>query len=234
MNPSHRSNATNIPTPPMTTSMNLSKLTFKARKRLPLLAIPAAVALSPGRADAILTYNIFQSGADVVIQGSGEIILPETSGGPSTCSPLINASDKGFCIGPASDVQLYSLKSQQPIGFTATIASTSSDSSGLASGLISASTSFFAIDSNYVSGRPYSGSTTFRNQTLAGLGLTTTPGLIGTWTFNDLGYTANDQIQVFIGPPSASVPGPLPLLGASAAFAWSRKLRRRVGSSSSS
>lgn len=31
--------------------------------------------------------------------------------------------------------------------------------------------------------------------------------------------------------PAASVPGPLPLMGAAAAFGWSRRLRRRVGSS---
>jgi MYXO-CTERM domain-containing protein len=29
-------------------------------------------------------------------------------------------------------------------------------------------------------------------------------------------------------PPSSSVPGPLPLLGAGAAFGWSRRLRRQI------
>jgi hypothetical protein len=33
-------------------------------------------------------------------------------------------------------------------------------------------------------------------------------------------------------PPSAAVPGPLPLMGAGAAFVWSRRLRRRVKSGS--
>jgi len=32
-------------------------------------------------------------------------------------------------------------------------------------------------------------------------------------------------------PGTASVPGPLPLLGAGAAFGWSRQLRRRIGAS---
>jgi MYXO-CTERM domain-containing protein len=37
--------------------------------------------------------------------------------------------------------------------------------------------------------------------------------------------------QVVLGPPSPSgttVPGPLPLLGAGAAFGWSRRLRKRI------
>jgi MYXO-CTERM domain-containing protein len=29
-------------------------------------------------------------------------------------------------------------------------------------------------------------------------------------------------------PPGATVPGPLPLLGAGAAFGWSRRLRKRI------
>jgi hypothetical protein len=32
-------------------------------------------------------------------------------------------------------------------------------------------------------------------------------------------------------PGTASVPGPLPLLGAGAAFGWSRQLRKRIGAS---
>ena len=69
-------------------------------------------------------------------------------------------------------------------------------------------------------------------------GISTT-GLLGTWTLqsdgNGDGYTANDTINLIVGaPPVASVPGPLPLFGAGAAFGWSRKLRRRIGSVSSS
>lgn len=33
-------------------------------------------------------------------------------------------------------------------------------------------------------------------------------------------------------PPQPDVPGPLPLLGAASAFAWSRRLRQRLGASS--
>ena len=54
-----------------------------ARMRLPgmaaMIAAPAALLLSPGRAEAILTYNIFQSGSDVVVQTSGSLDLPATT-----------------------------------------------------------------------------------------------------------------------------------------------------------
>jgi hypothetical protein len=48
---------------------------------------------------------------------------------------------------------------------------------------------------------------------------------------------ASTTISNFNGPLAASgpasVPGPLPLLGAGAAFGWSRQLRRRIGTSGS-
>ena len=44
---------------------------------------------------------------------------------------------------------------------------------------------------------------------------------------------ASTTISLFNGPVAASVPGPLPLLGAGAAFGWSRQLRRRIGASGS-
>ena len=44
---------------------------------------------------------------------------------------------------------------------------------------------------------------------------------------------ASTTISLFNGPVAASVPGPLPLLGAGAAFGWSRQLRRRIGTSGS-
>jgi hypothetical protein len=51
---------------PLTTVQLLKRLT-------PLLAAPAALLLNPGRADAVLTYNIFQDGANVVLKASGSL-----------------------------------------------------------------------------------------------------------------------------------------------------------------
>ena len=86
------------------------------------------------------------------------------------------------------------------------------------------------LDSSYVQGTAISGSGLFSGQTLAGLNLSATPGLLGTWT------VGSDSIEVRVGtaPPPSSVPGPLPLLGAAAAFAHSRRLRARVRAGSAS
>jgi hypothetical protein len=79
------------------------------------------------------------------------------------------------------------------------------------------------LKSSYVSGSPIQSEAIFASRTLSGFGITTT-GLLGTWTLDGTG----DTIQVFIGAPAAAVPGPLPLLGAGAAFGWSRRLRKRI------
>jgi len=82
----------------------------------------------------------------------------------------------------------------------------------------------FAIDSTYVSSTPIVSSATFNNQTLTSLGFTT-PGLIGTWSLTG---TSETILLILGNPPAAAVPGPLPLLGAGAAFGWSRRLRKRI------
>jgi hypothetical protein len=73
------------------------------------------------------------------------------------------------------------------------------------------------MDPKYVEGTPIVSSVFFKTKTLAELRLPSS-GLLGTWTLVDSGDTINVQV----------VPGPLPLLGAGAAFACSRHLRRRV------
>ena len=69
-------------------------------------------------------------------------------------------------------------------------------------------------------------------QTLASLGLTsTTPGLLASWTI--AGSSETVEVRIGSNAPS-SVPGPLPLFGAAAAFAHSRRLRARLRAGSSS
>ena len=78
---------------------------------------------------------------------------------------------------------------------------------------------------------------------VSGIGLLTTAGSVVSVTFQGSGFgpinNANTQFDGTDGnitsstlspvlPPSAPVPGPLPLFGAGAAFGWSRRLRRRV------
>ena len=80
------------------------------------------------------------------------------------------------------------------------------------------------LDTAYVSNTPIVSSATINGTTLAGLGFTTT-GLIGTWSLTGTSETINVYL---VNPATAAVPGPLPLLGAGAAFGWSRRMRKRI------
>ncbi len=83
----------------------------------------------------------------------------------------------------------------------------------------------YTVDTGYVLGQPFYSSATFNGKSLASEGFTAT-GLVGTWTIDG----TSESINVYIGPPDP-VPGPLPLLGAGAAYGWSRRLRRRIAAS---
>ncbi len=198
----------------------------KRCKRLkPLLAAPAALLLSQGQAKAVLTYNIFESAGNVVIETSGSLNLPTPLVSTSSCNlhGVIISSIGIICTGPfTANLSTYPITG--PTSFNGSVNREADSSTGIAT--ILGGNDDIALPAAYVSGTPIVSSSTFNGQTLASLGFTTT-GLIGTWT---LGGTS-DTIQVFLGPPSpsgAAVPGPLPLLGAGAAFSWSRRLRKRI------
>jgi hypothetical protein len=206
--------------------------TFAQRcKRLtPLLAAPAALLLLQGQAKAFLTYNIYESAGNVVVQTSGSLNLTGATQGGSgyICGAdgAIDASAAGICTGTDFGLSTPSFVISGPQAFNGTAkifpASSVSGISTLLVGLVNR----FAIDPTYISNAQIVGSSTFNATTLAGLGFTTT-GLIGTWSLTG----TSETIQVIVGPPTAptaAAPGPLPLFGAAAAFGWSRRLRKRM------
>ncbi len=212
---------------PLTTAQPLKRFT-------PLLAAPVALLLNPGRADAVLTYNIFQSGPDVVMQTSGSLIrLPLTC---CTDRPLEAGIFTGFSrlitgLTAATPYPIYPLGGPSLIPTASPLVLvTASSTSGISTILAS---SFFGIETPYTYGTPINSSATFNNTTLAALGFTTT-GLIGSWFIttyfeNESTTDAVDTINVVVGSPAAAaVPGPLPLLGVAATFGWSRRLRHRI------
>ena len=198
---------------------------------MPLLIVPASLLLGQGQAKAVLTYNIFESAGNVVVQTSGSLNLTgatPAAGGPRFCffDGVIASSIGYICTGPGSITSAYEISG--PTSFNGTVlAVPASNVSGIATILLGDNQGppgFFAIDPAYLSGTPIVSSATYNGQTLATLGFTTT-GLIGTWSLTG----TSETIKVFLGnPPSAAVPGPLPLLGAGAAFGWSRRLRKRI------
>jgi MYXO-CTERM domain-containing protein len=192
-----------------------------------LLAAPAALLLNQGQAKAVLTYNIFESAGNVVVQTSGSLDLTGATVGPNPetegCGPGGIASHvAAICTGLKNNIRQYVI-SGPPTFNGSGVAQSASSVSGINT-IFAGIVNSFAIDSTYVSTTPIVSSATFNNQTLATLGFTTT-GLIGTWSLTG----TSETIQLFLGnPPAAPVPGPLPLLGAGAAFGWSRRLRKRI------
>ena len=195
---------------------------------LPLgLALATAGSVQP--AHALLTYNIFETtDGNVVVQTDGSLNLPAPFG-DSACEDTdgaILSLGAVICTGIGQSVNTYAVSG--PISFNGTVdARPASSVSGVSTfllGLFFPDIGLFGIDESYNSGTQIISSATFNNTTLKGLGFTTT-GLIGTW---DLLGT-NQRIQVVL----TEVPGPLPLFGAGAAFAFSRRLRRRIAASQS-
>ena len=192
----------------------------------PLLVAPAALLLSQGQAKAVLTYNIFESAGNVVVETNGSIDLtgavPMFSGNcgfNGAIAPPVAL----ICTGNDTNMMFYEISGPGDFdgsGFT----SPSSSVTGISTFLQGYTPGLFGLDPAYVSGTPIVSSATFNGQTLAGFGFTTT-GLIGTWTLDG----TNETVQVFLGPPStAAVPSPLPLVGAAAAYSVSRRLRKRI------
>jgi len=206
--------------------MPLRTLAKRCSRFTPLLAAPAALLLTQGQAKAVLTYNIFESGGNVVVQTSGSLNLTgATQNGSGECSldGAISTSVGLICTGTYVPGQMPLYVIGGPLTFNGNVSIFPASS---ASGIQVAFNGYygeFIIDPTYVSNTPIVSSSTFNGTTLATLGFTTT-GLIGTWTLN----STSETIKVFLGPPAAAVPGPLPLLGAGAAFGWSRRLRKRI------
>jgi hypothetical protein len=209
-------------------TMTFQTLAQHCKPFIPLLAAPAALLLSQGQAKAVLTYNIFESAGNVVVQTSGSLNLTgATIERNSRCGAdgAIIASLALLCTGPNGTYPAYTITG--PSSLAGTAAAGASRASGITT-LLQGNKSRFSIDNAYVSNTPIISNATFDSSTLAGFGFTTT-GLIGTWTL----VGTSETIRVMIGSPetrdgTAAAPGPLPLLGAGAAFGWSRRLRKRI------
>jgi hypothetical protein len=221
---------------PLTTAQLLKRFT-------PLLAAPVALLLNPGRADAVLTYNIFQSGPDVVMQTSGSLIrLPLTCCSDRPLEPGMRTVYSQLITGltATTPYPIYPIGGPNLIPTASPLvlvsaSSTSGISTVFASNDERGKNGYFGIETPYTYGTPINSSATFNNTTLAALGFTTT-GLIGSWFIttyfeNESTTDAVDTINVVVGPPATAavaVPGPLPLLGVAATFGWSRRLRHRI------
>lgn len=194
---------------------------------LSLLAVPQS-------AHAILTYYIYESGPNVVVETAGRLQVPNQATTGGGCEPLLIASEALVCTGPQAIVPGYNITGPTSFAGEPDTIVLRNSSTGITTWLWGQQGAFY-IDASYVSGTPIVSSSTITDETLTSVGLTTT-GLLGTWTLQpgdiDDPYIANDTIRLVVGQaPPAEVPGPLPLLGTGVAFGFSRRLRRRVSQS---
>ena len=213
----------------------LRTLAQRCRRLSPLLAAPAALLLTQGEAKAILTYYIFENAGNLEVQAVGSLILPSSFSSNSALCDGDGGIASGYaviCTGNDLNYNRYDV--QGPTSFNGTVNVFPAYSvTGIPTTLAGVS-QYFGIDPGYTPGTSITSTATFNAKTLSEIGFTTT-GLLGTWTLQPKDgsdpYTAFDTIQVVIGAPpspSTAVPGPLPLLGAGAAFGWSRRLRKRI------
>jgi hypothetical protein len=180
-------------------------------------AILLAVDAKP--AGAVLAYNIFESMGDLVVETSGSLNLPAPVGNGNCGADGVIAPTSGFlCTGPDAQYPTYQISGPSTFTGTADLFPATSVS-GLSTGVV-ALIGRFVIDSSYVSGSSIVSSATFAGKSLADLGLTPSSGTLGTWTVAGTGDTISINV----------VPGPLPVLGAGAAFGFSRQLRKRIKS----
>lgn len=198
---------------------------------LPFSSLGIAWAVVGGQpARAILTFNIYQSGPDVVVDVSGSLSLSANLGQRTACVIGPSGSTGGsissnvICTGPSNFVDTFSISG--PTSLSSGVLSVSpADATSGTTVLLVGSAQLIGVESSYVSGAPLLSSARFNGRSLADFGFNTS-GLIGTWTLTGTG--GGDTINLVVGNPPSAVPGPLPLFGAAAAFGFSRRLRRRV------
>ncbi|MEB3332523.1 MAG: hypothetical protein VKI83_08535 [Synechococcaceae cyanobacterium] len=202
---------------------------------------PAAVLLAPQASHADLNYVFSQVGSDVVLNVNGSVTLPTPylTGFSDAITASVQDIPASISSGTApfpTPMDIYRLTKgpfaafgTYPLTFTAATSS-SGAVHRLDSDDESPTNSFWYFPTGtYTSGSPLSSTMTFANKTFASMGLDPT-GAPYEWTFNGTGGTTGiplERIIVSFAAPQ-SVPGPLPLLGAGAAFGWSRRLRRRA------
>jgi MYXO-CTERM domain-containing protein len=203
--------------------MPLRALAQRCQRLSPLLVAPAALLLTQGQAKAVLTYNIFESGGNLVLETSRSLNLTPT-GSTITCGfdGALALTFGVICTGTDKTIETHAISGPNSFSAGTNDFFPADSVSGISTGLDLNST-IFAIENSYVSGTPIVSSATFFGQTLATLGITSF-GSLGTWTIVSTG----DTITVNATSAPADVPGPLPLLGAGAAFGWSRRLRKRI------
>ncbi len=191
------------------------------------LAGTVSAALNGGTASALLRINIYDSGSGVVASYSGSV---NTNGLiPYASSSIIGGIGASFGIAWSPSItsgvpaDLWSgLTPPNPFA-AGPLVFPQTDNGGDPLFLLA---NYIHLPTSYVSGTSISNSMFFPGQTFASIGLI--PGTY-TWVWG----SGTDVDSAVMTISTSDVPGPLPLFGVGAAFAWSRRLRRRCRQDSS-
>lgn len=182
---------------------------------------------------AALLLQVEQLGNDVVITGSGSANTAALTneGIDNTWTNVL--TDNQIAAGPDAfgdgQVTLWSgIMGPASFGSDPTFSQNPDSGIGGLFGIVASnltpSPQLF-LPQGYVSGASLNGSSTFLNSSLTSLGFA--PGSTLTWTWGSGGSVDSLVLNVLSTSP-AQVPAPLPIAGASLAFAQSRVLRRRL------
>jgi hypothetical protein len=184
------------------------------------------VASLAGTADAGVIIDVYQSGSNVVASGSGSINLSGlTFVGTFTSDPGVTPIRANMYVGSGGALDFYSGASG-PASFGSGGPTSASSGTGGTFGVNGIGGNII-VPHGYVSGSSLSGSDTYDNTTIAGLGLTP-----GTYTYTWVSITGplvDDSLTVNI----ASVPEPSSLVMACMAAtaglitAWRRRPWKR-------
>jgi hypothetical protein len=201
--------------------MSLLNKIYRISKHTALISAPVALLLSADPAKAILNIAIFDDGPNLKVEVSGSLSELGSSIANVKCGVEGALFSRIICTGIDTLSPAYIISGPADFGGSAALFPASFVSGPFLA--ISTFDSMLVVDPSYVAGQPFLSSATFNNTNAVAQGFTV-PGLVDTWTING----TSESINLFVGPPPAEVPGPLPLLGAGAAFGWSRRIRRRI------
>jgi len=181
-----------------------------------------------GSAKADLNIYLVDEAPNLKVLVSGQLASLGSAVALATCdvNGALVSSVGAICTGTSAVTDLRAING--PTGFGGTASFLGADSVSGPSFLLAANfltlygSGVYSIDPSYSAGSPFLSSATFNNTSLAAQGFTSL-GPVGSWSISG----TSESINLFVG----QVPGPLPLLGAGAAFGWSRRLRRRISAS---
>ena len=172
----------------------------------------------PPPAVQALTVTMREVGADVVMSGSGSLNLTALQGPIQDLSPaaFVYPALSSFLLGTPASIDIYFDNITFPSDFGAGLG-VYGDGSGDVFGPVQYVFNFppeIWVPAGYQSGSPLHAMATFQGESLASLGIN--PGVY-VWTW---GSGSDDEtLTPNVVQANTAVPGPLPLLGACAAWA---------------